>query len=180
MKKQHIVCAMGLMLLSAGANAISVNGGVGRDFTFLGAGLGTETGGLYATGNYAHNDDNGDIFGLGVGVNIPLGPMMASLGGKGVYLNPKSYKEGYALAAGGGIKWPVTSSVALFGDYYYSPDSLSSHVKDYTEAQAGLSWTIMRPFSVEGGYRYISMGGKHGDKTRTVADGVYLGASVGF
>ena len=72
-------------------------------------------------GNYAHNDDDGDIVGLGLGLNVPLGPLMATVGGRGVYLNPQYSKEGYALAVGGGLKWPIGESFAVFGDYYYSP-----------------------------------------------------------
>lgn len=180
MKKVQVISVMSLLLVSATASAISFNGSVGRDFTHLGVGLGTETGGLFATGQYTHNDDEGETAGAGLGFNLPLGPLMLSAGGKAVYLNPKGYKDGYALAAGGGINWPVTSSVSVFGDYYYSPDSLSSHVKDYREAMAGVSWTIMRPISLTGGYRYSQLSGKRSDRTHTVADGAYVGVSARF
>jgi len=180
MKKLQLACVLGLLAASASANALGVSGEVGKEFTYFGAGFGTETGGLFINGNYAHNDDNGDTAGLGLGVNIPVGPFMASVGGRAVYLNPKNQSEGYALAGGGGFSWPVTSSVSLYGDYYYSPDSLSSRVKDYKEANIGASWTVMRPISVQGGYRYIGLGGKNGDRTRTVADGAYVGVSARF
>ncbi|STV77402.1 outer membrane protein, YfaZ [Klebsiella pneumoniae subsp. rhinoscleromatis] len=39
-------------------------------------------------------------------------------------------------------------SFRLYGDYYYSPDSLSSGIDSYQEANVGASWTIMRPLSI--------------------------------
>ncbi|MBU4683151.1 hypothetical protein KC222_14150 [Cedecea davisae] len=180
MNKLLLAGGAGLLLVSAGASAIGVNAEVGKEYTNIGVGFGTESSGIAVTGNYAHNDDNGDAVGLGLGFNIPLGPMMATVGGRGVYLNPKKREEGYAIAAGGGLKWPITPDIAVFGDYYYSPDSLSSGVKDYKEASAGASWNFMRPFSVQAGYRYISLGGKDGYRTDTVADGPYVGVSASF
>jgi hypothetical protein len=32
-----------------------------------------------------HSDNDGDAAGLGLGLNIPLGPFLATVGGKGVY-----------------------------------------------------------------------------------------------
>lgn len=49
--------------------------------------MGTETTGLAVSGNWMHNDDDGDVAGLGTGLNIPLGPLLATVGGKGVYTN---------------------------------------------------------------------------------------------
>ena len=180
MNKLIMAGIAGLALASSAANAISVSGEAGQKYTNVGVGFGTESSGLAVTGNYAHNDDNGDIAGLGLGLNVPLGPLMGTVGGKGVYLNPKDGKEGYAVAVGGGLKWPVSDSFSLFGDYYYSPDSLSSGVKDYQEASAGVSWTIMRPVTISGGYRYIGLKGKDGDRTNAIDDGPYVGIIAGF
>lgn len=178
MKKLHLAYTLGLLLASASASAISVGGGIGKEFSYLG--LATEASGLSINGNYAHHEDNGNTAGLGLGFNIPLGPVTATVGGRAVYLNPKHESHGYALAAGGGLKWPVTSSISLFGDYYYAPDSLSSGVKDYQEASAGASWAIFRPISLEGGYRYIALNGKNGKSDKTIADGAYVGVSARF
>ncbi|MBS0846845.1 YfaZ family outer membrane protein [Citrobacter sp. JGM124] len=178
MKKRYLACVPGLLLISASASAISIGGGVGKEFSYLGAS--TDTSGLSINGNYAHHENNGNTAGLGLGYNIPLGPVTATVGGRALYLNPKEGKNGYALAAGGGLRWPVTSSVSLFGDYYYSPDSLSSGVKDYKEASAGASWAIFRPISLEGGYRYIALDGKNGDSNRMIADGAYVGVNARF
>lgn len=169
-----------LLLASAGANAVSVGGQIGEHYTNLGFGMGTETSGLALSGNWAHNDDDGDIAGLGLGYNIPLGPFMGTVGGKGVYLNPKAGTEGYAAAVGGGLAWQMTDSFRIFGEYYYSPDSLSSGVNDYKEANAGARLTIMRPLSIEAGYRYIDLTGKDGRRNNAVADGPYVGVNASF
>nr|VUD34955.1 competence/damage-inducible protein CinA [Raoultella sp. NCTC 9187] len=86
------------------------------------------------------------------------------MGGKGVYTNPKSGDEGYAAAVGGGLQWKIGDSFRLFGEYYYSPDSLSSGIQSYQEANAGASWTVTRPLSIEAGYRYLNLAGKDGNK----------------
>ena len=147
MKKVALV-GFGLMVVSAAANAISINGSAGQDYTHLGFGMGTETSGLAMTGGWTHNDDDGDAASLGLGLNIPLGPFLATVGGKGIYTNPNDGDEGYAAAVGGGLQWKIGDSFGLFGEYYYSPDSLSSGIDSYEEANAGARWTIMRPITM--------------------------------
>ncbi|HAT1608905.1 TPA: hypothetical protein I8Y22_000208 [Raoultella planticola] len=180
MKKSILLGLASMMLVSTAANAISVTGQAGEHYTNLGVGFGTESSGLAVTGNWMHSDNDGDAAGLGLGLNIPLGPFLATVGGKGVYTNPKSGDEGYAAAVGGGLQWKIGDSFRLFGEYYYSPDSLSSGIQSYQEANAGASWTIMRPLSIEAGYRYLNLEGKDGNKDNTIADGPYLGVSASF
>ena len=180
MKKSILLGLAGRMFVSTAANAISVTGQAGEHYTNLGVGFGTESSGLAVTGNWMHSDNDGDAAGLGLGLNIPLGPFLATVGGKGVYTNPKSGDEGYAAAVGGGLQWKIGDSFRLFGEYYYSPDSLSSGIQSYQEANAGASWTIMRPLSIEAGYRYLNLEGKDGNKDSTIADGPYLGVSASF
>lgn len=180
MKKLLLAGAAGFMLVSLSASAINISGQAGQKYTNLAVGMGTDTSGLALSGNWAHNDDHGDIAGLGLGLNLPLGPFMATVGGKGVYLNPNAGDEGYAAAVGGGLSWKLSDSFSVFGDYYYSPDSLSSGVNDYQEASAGARFTVMRPISVEAGYRYINMTGKDNDADSKVADGPYVGVSAHF
>ncbi len=146
----------GVMLVSSAAHAISVTGEAGEHYTNLGVGFGTESTGLAVSGNWLHSDNDGDAAGLGPGLNIPLGPFPATVGGKGVYTNPKQGDEGYAAAVGGGLQWKIGDSFRLYGDYYYSPDSLSSGIDSYQEANVGASWTIMRPLSIRAGYRYLN------------------------
>ena len=180
MKKSILLGLAGMMFVSTAAHAISVTGQAGKHYTNLGVSFGTESSGLAVTGNWMHSDNDGDAAGLGLGLNIPLGPFLATVGGKGVYTNPKSGDEGYAAAVGGGLQWKIGDSFRLFGEYYYSPDSLSSGIQSYQEANAGASWTIMRPLSIEAGYRYLNLEGKDGNKDSTIADGPYLGVSASF
>lgn len=75
---------------------------------------------MAVSGNWLHSDNDGDAAGLGTGLNIPLGPFLATVGGKGIYTNPKQGDEGYAAAVGGGLQWKIGDSFRLYGDYYYS------------------------------------------------------------
>ncbi|KFC06963.1 YfaZ family protein [Trabulsiella guamensis ATCC 49490] len=180
MNKKALVGLAVLMSVSAAANAVSISGQAGKDYTNIGVGFGTDTSGLALSGNWMHNDDDGDVAGLGLGLNVPVGPFLATVGGKGIYTNPNAGDEGYAAAVGGGLQWKIGSSFGLFGEYYYSPDSLSSGIDSYQEANAGARWTIMRPITVEAGYRYLNLAGKDGRRDNAVADGPYVGVSAGF
>ncbi len=92
---------------------------------------------------------------MGLGLNLPRA-INGDRWRKGVYTNPNDGDEGYAAAVGGGLQWQIGDSFRLFGEYYYSPDSLSSGIKSYEEANAGARYTIMRPVSIEAGYRYLN------------------------
>ena len=61
-----------------------------------------------------------------------------------------------------------------------SPDSLSSGIQSYEEANAGARYTIMRPVSIEAGYRYLNLSGKDGNRDNAVADGPYVGVNASF
>ena len=180
MKKSIFAALAGMMFVSTAAHAISFSGQAGEHYTNLGVGFGTESTGLAVTGNWLHNDDDGDAAGLGLGLNIPLGPLLATVGGKGIYTNPNDGDEGYAAAVGGGLQWPIGDSLRLFGEYYYSPDSLSSGIDSYEEANAGARLTIMRPLSIEAGYRYLNLAGKDGNRDNAIADGPYVGVNASF
>lgn len=180
MNKLIIAGIAGLALVSTAASAVGLSAQVGERYTNISVGLGTNSAGLALSGNYAHSVDDGSTVGLGLGFNLPIGPLMGTAGGRAVYLHPKDNDEGFALAIGGGLSWQASETLSVFGDYYYSPDSLSSAVKNYQEANAGLRWTFLRPVSVEAGYRYIGLKGKNGDRNNTIADGPYVGVSASF
>ena len=112
------------------------------------------------SGNWTHNDDDGDVAGVGLGLNLPLRAVNGDRWRKRRLPNPNYGDEGYAAAVGGGLQWKIGNSFRLFGEYYYSPDSLSSGIQSYEEANAGARYTIMRPVSIEAGYRYLNLSGK--------------------
>lgn len=114
MKKIALAGLAGMLLVSASVNAMSISGQAGKEYTNIGVGFGTESTGLALSGNWTHNDDDGDVAGVGLGLNLPLGPLMATVGGKGVYTNPNYGDEGYAAAVGGGCSGKLaTASVCL-------------------------------------------------------------------
>lgn len=180
MKKSVLFGMAGMLFISASVSAMSISGQAGKEYTNVGVGFGTESSGLALSGDWTHSDDDGDVAGLGLGLNLPLGPLLATVGGKGLYTNPNNGNEGYAAAVGGGLQWPIGDSVRLFGEYYYSPDSLSSGIESYEEANAGARLTIMRPLSIEAGYRYLNLAGKNGNRDNALADGPYVGVNASF
>ncbi|STT55677.1 outer membrane protein, YfaZ [Klebsiella pneumoniae] len=82
MKKSIFMALAGVMMVSSAAHAISVTGEAGEHYTNLGVGFGTESTGLAVSGNWLHSDNDGDAAGLGLELNIPLGPFLATVGGK--------------------------------------------------------------------------------------------------
>ena len=180
MNKSLAAGAAGLLLVAGSASAISLNGEVGSDYTNLGFGMGTNTGGLAISGNWARSDHDGDVYGLGLGFNLPLGPLMATVGGKGIYMSPEDGSSGGAVAIGGGLTYPINKSFTLYGEGYFAPEELTSGMKSYSEANGGLRWNVFRPLTVDVGYRYINMEGKDGRRDNRVADGVYIGAGLAF
>ncbi|WP_159565315.1 YfaZ family outer membrane protein [Budvicia diplopodorum] len=180
MKKLLLAGACAAFFLSTAANAISVHGQAGEDYTNVQVGLGTESTGLAVTGNWSRSDHNGEVYGLGLGLNVPVGPLMATVGGKALYLNPENNDDDFAAAVGGGLRWPVTERISLYGEGYYAPDSLTTGSNSYYEATGGVRLDVFRPISVDAGYRYVKVEGEDGNRNSVVADGPYVGASVSF
>ena len=180
MKKSIFMALAGVMLVSSAAHAISVTGEAGEHYTNLGVGFGTESTGLAVSGNWLHSDNDGDAAGLGLGLNIPLGPFLATVGGKGVYTNPKQGDEGYAAAVGGEPAVENRRQLPSVWRLLLLSGFLSSGIDSYQEANVGASWTIMRPLSIQAGYRYLNLAGKDGNRDNTIADGPYIGASASF
>ena len=55
-----------------------------------------------------------------------------------------------------------------------------AELKSYEEANAGARYTIMRPVSIEAGYRYLNLAGKNGNRDNAIADGPYVGVNASF
>ena len=72
MKKFALPVLAGMLLVSASANAISISGQAGKEYTNIGVGFGTESTGLALSGYWTHNDDDGDVAGVGLGLKLPL------------------------------------------------------------------------------------------------------------
>lgn len=169
-------------LCASGAASASVNlhGEAGEEFTHLSASFNADDPGMTFNGSWAHSDNDGDIAGLGMGYNFDLGPFLLTMGGKALYLNPQDSDEGYAIALGGGAQLPLGDFFTLLGEAYYSPDSMSSGVDDYVEANAGVRINVIKSLSIEAGYRYMDMAGKDSHRDNTLADGAYAGFNFRF
>ena len=160
MKKTLIALIVVNAFAVTNANAVAFHGEAGAEWTNLGMSFGANEPGFTFNGNWAHNDNDGDIASLGMGWNIPLGFCFGDIGWENTVPQSDDGDEGYAVAVGGGAQLPLGDHFSLFGDAYFSPDSLSSGVKQYGEANAGIRWKVNPTFSVEGGYRYVGMEGK--------------------
>ena len=172
--------ALALLALAGSAQAIEGGVDVGRDYTNVHAGMGADSPGLALTGNWLRSDHDGSMGSLGLGYNVGLGDIFITPGVKAISTNPTDSKDGYAVAVGIGASVPVTNMFNVFGQYYYSPDSFSSHIDDYQEASAGVSFKPISLVDVRVGYQYLAMNGKDGRKDNVIADGPYVGASVHF
>lgn len=177
---KSILLIAALSVSSTALASVTLHGEAGSEFTNLSASFGAQDPGMTFNGNWAHSDNDGDTAGLGMGYNFNLGPFLLTAGGKAVYLNPKDGDEGYAIAVGGGAQLPLGDFFTLFGESYYSPDSMSSGVDDYLEANAGVRVNIIKSMSIEAGYRYIDMAGKHDHRDNKLADGAYAGFNFSF
>ncbi len=181
MKKTLVsLSAAALLMTTVSAHAIDLNAQVGQHYTNVGVGLGTSTPGLALSGQWSQRDHRGDVAGVGLGYNIQLGQVLATVGGKLLYTNPKHGKDGYAVPVGGGLQFPVNQYVSLYGEGYYAPNVSSSHIKNYKEASAGVRISPISMLSVDVGYRYEEMEGKSYHPNEKIADGLFIGGSVNF
>ncbi|AOY00579.1 YfaZ family outer membrane protein [Jeongeupia sp. USM3] len=178
MKNAFFATAIGAILLSAGASAAGLSAIASENYVAMSADI--TTGGLGLTADWTHNDDKGDAAGIGLGVGVPLGRALLTLGGKVMYLDPKDATTGYAGALGGGITMPLGERFVVYGEGYYSPDSLSSGVESYTEAKAGVRFKITKNLGADVGYKYVNIDSKDGRPSAELANGAYGGITLTF
>ncbi|AXF77943.1 YfaZ family protein [Erwinia tracheiphila] len=171
---------LALLVLAGSAQAIEGGVDVGRQYTNLHAGLGNTSPGFALTGNWLRSDHDGSMGSVGMGYNVVLGDVFLTPGAKVISTNPRNSKDGYAVAVGLGTSVPVTNMFNVYGQYYYSPDTFSSHIDNYQEASAGVSFQPISLVDVHVGYQYMALNGKNGRKDNVLADGPYVGASLHF
>ncbi|EPJ9605107.1 YfaZ family outer membrane protein, partial [Klebsiella pneumoniae] len=87
---------------------------------------------------------------------------------------------GVAFPVGGGVNVALTDSIHVFGEGYVAPDGLNNSVKNYVEANGGVSWSPIGPVTLKVGYRHVSVDGKEGRPNHTLIDGAYVGGGVTF
>ncbi|UTH75523.1 YfaZ family outer membrane protein [Chromobacterium sp. IIBBL 290-4] len=175
---KQLALAAALAALAGGAQAADYIAGAGHDFqqfsrTPNGLGIGINL-------DYVNSDHKGSAGGAGLEFALPLGPVSIAAGGKLMALSPDSGSATAALI-GGRASLDVMPKVTVFGQAYYAPESFASgsvnRVSDYS---AGVRWNVVGPFSVEAGYRYFDIRRNDSQRSRTLADGAYLGAGLSF
>ena len=113
-------------------------------------------------------------------LNLEMGPVMLNAGAKAIYIGPKKGDNGVAFPIGGGVNVALTDSIHVYGEGYVAPEGLNNSVKNYVEANGGVSWTPVTPLTLKVGYRHVSVDGKDGRPGHTLIDGAYVGGGVSF
>ena len=181
MKKFNILILSALTAVSGSAMAMGFNIEQGKNFTNFSMETGKSSSGLYAESHWLKNTRDGvQTGGIGAGYNLEAGPVMLNAGAKAIYLGPKKGDNGVAFPVGGGVNVALTDSITVFGEGYVAPEGLNNSVKNYVEANGGVSWTPVKPVTLKVGYRHVSVDGKDGRPGHTLIDGVYAGGGVSF
>ncbi|BCQ42460.1 membrane protein (plasmid) [Erwinia rhapontici] len=181
MNKLRLAC-LGVALSAASFSTLALQGGVdaGEHFTHLQLGMGNDSPGVALSGEWMKSDHDGNFGNLGLNYGIGSESWMISPGAKVLFTNPKDSHEGYAVAFGGDGLFALTSAIRLYGQYYWSPESMSAHSDGFHQASAGVSIRPISLLDVRVGYKYVAINGKDGRKDNVLADGPYIGASLHF
>jgi hypothetical protein len=110
--------------------------------------LGKSSSGLYAESNWLKNTDDGtQTGGVGAGYNLEVGPVMLNAGAR-PSLGPKKAITAWRSYRGG-VNVALTDSIHVFGEGYAAPEGLNNSVKNYVEANGGVSWTPITPVTLK-------------------------------
>lgn len=183
MTNKYLNIALFSAALAFSASTMAMGGFVeqGKNFSNISGELGKTSSGLYIEGSWTKNTDDGVSYGgAGLGYNLKLGPLMLNAGAKAVYLEPRKGDDGVAFPIGGGISLALPAGFALYGEGYSAPNGLTNSVKNYVEADGGISWSPVGPVIVKAGYRYAGVDGKDGHAGHTLVDGPYIGLGAQF
>ncbi|EKM5744394.1 hypothetical protein PU345_003703 [Enterobacter kobei] len=169
-----------ISLISTKVLAFGTDMTVSEDYHSVLGGTGNpgETG-LSLQGTWLRNNKTGYALGGVAGFGIPLGRFTLIPESGLLYLSTEKGEDGTAVVSGGKLSFELSRSISLFGKYIYAPDGLSDNIKSYRDYNAGVCYTILRPVSFLAGYRHAEYTSSD-DKNKTLANGIYLGASVWF
>ncbi|WP_169338610.1 YfaZ family outer membrane protein [Chitiniphilus shinanonensis] len=179
MKKTYSAVMAAVLSLSAlAASAMDLSASAGSDFVAANGAL--NAGGIGLTADWLYNDDLGYTAGLGLGLGVPLGSALVTLGGKAMYVDLDDRDNGGALAVGGTVQWPLGEHFKLLGGAWYAPESLASGIGAYTEASAGVRFNLTRLVGAELGYKYVKVESDDDRPATELANGVYGGVTFSF
>ncbi|WP_049292258.1 YfaZ family outer membrane protein [Franconibacter helveticus] len=183
MDNKSVKAALLIAAFAVSSSALAMGGTIeqGKNFTSMNFDLGKTSSGTYIEGGWTKNTDDGNSYGgAGVGYNLELGPIMLNAGAKAVYLEPKKGDDGVAFPVGGGITISLPAGFAIYGEGYSAPDGLTNSVKNYVEADGGISWSPVGPVILKAGYRYAGVDGEKGHPGHRLVDGPYIGGGIEF
>jgi hypothetical protein len=130
--------------------------------------------------DYLKHKDHGSAGGAGLEMAFTLHSLTLAGGGKLMALDPDS---GSAAAAMLGVRAALDlgGGFNLYAQAYHAPDSLASgSVTRVNDLSAGIRFNAFGPLQLEAGYRQFDIARKDGSRSRTLADGPYLGAGLTF
>lgn len=174
--------SLGLLLCaSSSAMAMGLNAELGKNYSVLDAEMGRSSSGIYLDSQWIKNTADGvQIAQAGTGYNLAFGPVMVTAGVKATYVGGKKGDNGVAFPIGGGVKLSLPANLALYGEGYSAPKQFANSVKNFVEAEGGVSWSPLGPLIVKAGYRYAGVDGKDGRPGHTLIDGPYIGGGLTF
>lgn len=179
--KMSVISLGVLLCVSSSAMAMGLTAEQGKNHSVLDAEMGRSSGGIYLDSQWIKNTSDGVQIGqAGTGYNLALGPLMLTAGVKATYIGGKKGDDGVAFPVGGGVKLSLPADFAIYGEGYSAPEGLANSVKNFVEADGGISWSPLGPLTLKVGYRYAGVDGKDGRPGHTLIDGPYIGGGLTF
>lgn len=131
--------------------------------------------------DYLQSDRHGTVKagGAGLSFGVPLPFARLDLGGKAMWLD--AYGDATAAMVGGRVSVDLPLSLEGFVQGYWAPDAAASgSVDKVSDAMAGVRWKPLPLVGVEAGWREFKVERRDARRDAKLADGAYLGVSVGF
>jgi hypothetical protein len=135
-----------------------------------------------------HNNDNGDVAGVGLGLranaNPGHSPVTALIGVKAVWLHPdySGVDNGYALAIGGGIDYvlPQFNRLSFGGRIFWAPNVTSfSNATRYLSGAVRAGYRVLPNGTVYLGYRHMTASFE-GTDSLILDNGLNIGFALRF
>lgn len=176
-------------LLAGGqASASSVDFNLSNDAFRIGGSQELTANGLEIDGGWLHEEESGDVFGLGLHLmddaNAGRGALDIGIGGKLFYVDfDEGDYDGGSLAIGGKFRytWPTFNRFGIGGQIYYAPGVTSSgDVDSYLEAALRAEYLVLRNANAYIGVRTIRVGIEPSDETETFESGLHVGIRLDF
>ncbi|MGL6069859.1 YfaZ family outer membrane protein [Craterilacuibacter sp.] len=177
LKKTLLAAVLATAALPALAGDLTVaatehGGFISRTATGFGPGI---------TLDYLQSDEHGTVEAGGVGLtfSLPVPFARVDLGGKAMWVDAGGQASAGML--GGRVTVDLPFSTEAFVQGYWAPESAASgSVSKVSDTMAGLRWKPLPLIGVEAGWREFKVERNDSRRDRKIADGAYLGASIGF